>query len=165
MAHAAREKFPLVPSVDVAACDCGTLVDIDDHQRKDPAILRRGIRSQPCISPATLSRNSVANGGNCWQDRRPLQLQYLSCPLPRHPLHFSQTELATRYIQIPSPDACFPASARREHLFLTVSITAGASYVTYHCIEKPGIDCGHKIARRLAVSSPRHRIRLAEVVS
>lgn len=63
------------------------------------------------------------------------------------------------------PMPVFPHLARPIHLFLTVSITAGASYVTYHCIEKPGIDCGHKIARRLAVSSPRHRIRLAEVAS
>jgi peptidoglycan/LPS O-acetylase OafA/YrhL len=55
--------------------------------------------------------------------------------------------------------------ARPIQLFLTVALTAGASYVTYHCIEKPGIDWGHKIARRLAESSLRSRDRLAEVAS
>lgn len=39
--------------------------------------------------------------------------------------------------------------ARPIDLILTVALTAGASYVLYHCVEKPGIDLGHSIVKKL----------------
>jgi peptidoglycan/LPS O-acetylase OafA/YrhL len=52
-----------------------------------------------------------------------------------------------RYIP---PMPIIPHFARPIHLILTAVLTAGASYVLYHCIEKPGIDLGHNLVKKLA---------------
>jgi peptidoglycan/LPS O-acetylase OafA/YrhL len=52
--------------------------------------------------------------------------------------------------------------ARPIDLILVATLTAGASFVLYHCIEKPGIDLGHNLVKRLA-HRPRNSKPLAEV--
>jgi peptidoglycan/LPS O-acetylase OafA/YrhL len=54
--------------------------------------------------------------------------------------------------------------ARPVHLILTAILTAGASYVLYHCIEKPGIDLGHNLVKKLA-RRPSNPEPLVEVAS
>jgi peptidoglycan/LPS O-acetylase OafA/YrhL len=55
--------------------------------------------------------------------------------------------------------------ARPIHAILIVAFTAGASYLLYHGIEKPGIELGRRLANRLThAGAPRDRNNLVETV-
>jgi peptidoglycan/LPS O-acetylase OafA/YrhL len=66
-----------------------------------------------------------------------------------------------RYIP---PMPVIPHFARPIELLLTAAVTAGASYVLYHCVEKPGIELGHNLEKKLA-RRPRNSRRLVEMAS
>jgi peptidoglycan/LPS O-acetylase OafA/YrhL len=103
---------------------------------------------------ATLARVIARYSFSIYLAHFPIMLYVLIPQNPAHPMF--------KYLP---PMPAIHHFTRPIHAFLVVALTACASYITYHCIEKPGIDWGHKIARRLAVSSLWSRDRLAEVAS